>query len=406
MCFRTILAGRRRSFIHQLIKKEMNFEFATASRIIFGSGRLSDIGAIARELGQRAFVIYGVENESYFKLLNLLNEIGIATHSFAVSSEPSIDVIETGIDQARQAGCDLVISLGGGSAIDAGKAIAILLNNPGEITDYLEVIGKGKPLRKPGFPMVAIPTTAGTGAEVTRNAVIGVPERQIKVSLRSAMMLPKIALVDPQLTYDLPPAITASTGLDALTQLIEPFVSNAANPLTDALCREGMFRVARSLYKAVHHGTDARAREDMALASLFGGLALANARLGAVHGFAGVLGGKFGGPHGAICACLLPLVMEKNLQALQERQSDSEKIQRYEEIAHILTGDSSAKAEDGIEWVNALCRNFEIPSLAAYGVSLSDIPEIVEMSARASSMKGNPLPLTFEEMQDILEAAL
>lgn len=211
----------------------------------------------------------------------------------------------------------MVIGLGGGSVLDAGKAIAALVTNLGNVFDYLEVIGKGQPLVNAPLPFIAIPTTAGTGTEVTRNAVLGSPAHGVKVSLRSPMMLPSLAIVDPELTYGLPPEITASSGLDALTQLIEPFVSVKANPMTDAICREGIRHAAKSLRTVYHNGADASAREGMSLASLFGGLALANAALGAVHGFAGPLGGMLNAPHGAICAKLLPLVMEVNIKVLR-----------------------------------------------------------------------------------------
>ena len=382
------------------------FEFSTATRILFGAGTFKDLGIHVAEIGQRALVTYGVENEFFRLLIKQLENLGIHQVAFAVTTEPTISSVKAGTQLARDEACDVVVSLGGGSAMDTGKAIAILLENPGEIEDYLEVIGKGKKFNNPGVPMVAIPTTAGTGAEVTRNAVLGVPENRIKVSLRSPWMLPRLALVDPELTYDLPPEVTASTGLDALTQLIEPFVSVAANPLTDALCREGMQRAARSLRRVFSNGRDAQAREDMSLASLFGGLALANARLGAVHGFAGVLGGRYPGPHGAICAKLLPLVMETNLQALHERLPESEYLYRYQEVARILTNSEKATLQDGLHWVKEVCLDLQIPTLSVYGLRREDIPSVVEMSARASSMKGNPILLTSQEMESILNEAL
>jgi alcohol dehydrogenase class IV len=298
------------------------------------------------------------------------------------------------------------VGFGGGSALDAAKAIAALLANGGDPLDYLEVIGRGKPLTQPSLPCIAIPTTAGTGAEVTRNAVLASVEHRVKVSLRSPHMLPRLALVDPELTYDLPPAVTASTGLDALTQLVEPFVSQRANPLTDALCREGMRRAARSLRRAYERGDDAAAREDMALASLFGGLALANAALGVVHGFAGPIGGMFPAPHGAVCARLLPYVMDANLRALRERSPTHEALNRYEEIAHILTGSAHATAADGVRWVQETGSALDIPPLAAYGMAADDVPVLVEKAAAASSTKGNPISLTPDEMREILARAL
>jgi len=295
--------------------------------------------------------------------------------------------------------------MGGGSTLDTGKAVAALFTNPGDIYDHLEIIGKGQPLEKPSATYIAIPTTAGTGSEVTRNAVIKVPEKRVKVSLRSPYMLPQIAVVDPELAYSLPPSVTASTGMDALTQLIEPFVCNSPTPLTDALCRDGIARAARSLRRACEDGKDAAAREGMSLASLFGGMALANARLGAVHGMANPIGGMCNAPHGAVCARLLPGVMEANLRALRLRQPDSPAIARYTEVARLLTGNPAASAEDGTTWVRELCQALNIRSLADYGLKPEDHPALVEQSQKANSMKGNPIALTDKELLQVLEAA-
>ena len=300
----------------------------------------------------------------------------------------------------------LVIGFGGGSVIDTGKAIAALLTNPGDVLDYLEVIGRGQTLTQPSAPYIAIPTTAGTGSEVTRNAVLASPEHKVKVSMRSAFMLPALALVDPDLMRSLPPDVTAYTGLDALTQVIEPFVSKQANPVTDALCREGMWRAGRSLLRAYSQGNDAVAREDMALVALFGGLALANAKLGAVHGFAGPLGGMFDAPHGAICAALVPHVMAKNVEVLRERQPDSSALRRYEEVAQQLTCDRAATADDGVTWMRALNESMNVPGLRAYGLGEADFGEVIDKSSRSSSMKGNPVTLTADDMRDILTRAL
>jgi alcohol dehydrogenase class IV len=241
---------------------------------------------------------------------------------------------------------------------------------------------------------------------VTRNSVLASPEHRQKVSLRSPLLLPRIALVDPELTYSLPAAVTASTGLDALTQLLEPFVSIRSNPLTDSLCREGMVLAARSLRKAYERGGDTQAREDMSLASLFGGMALANAGLGGVHGFAGVLGGMFHAPHGAICARLLPLVMEENIRALREREPDNPILKRYQEVARLLTGNPRASAEDGIAWVDELIKDLHVPALGMYGMSQADVPDIVEKASGASSMKANPIKLTREELNHIITQAI
>ncbi len=381
----------------------MRFEFATATRIIFGPGTIKEIGPAAREMGHRALVTTGRRSGP---LLAILQAAGVDTVTLTVAGEPTTDLARAGTTLAREAGCDLVIGFGGGSAIDAGKAIAALLANGGDPLDYLEVVGRGQPLTRPSVPFIAIPTTAGAGAEVTRNAVLASPEHGVKASLRSPFMLPRLAIVDPELTYSLPPDVTASTGLDALTQLIEPFTSIRANPLTDALCREGMSRVARSLRRAYEVGNDAAAREEMALASLFGGLALANAGLGAAHGFASVIGGMYTAPHGAICAAFLPHVMAVNLRALQQRQPGACTLARYREVAILLTGDAAASAEDGIRWVGELAGALRIPGLAAYGVTRSDFDRLIEKTAVASSTKANPIALTPDELRAILQEAL
>jgi len=384
----------------------MSFEFATAGRILFGPGTLRQVGPSAAAMGRRVLVVSGLSAQHTQPLLDLLGEHGLATAVFPVADEPTTDLIGQGVRQASDSGCDMVIGFGGGSALDTGKAIAAMLTNAGDLFDYLEVVGRGKTISRPPAPMIAVPTTAGTGAEVTRNAVLASPEHRVKVSLRSPLMLPRLAVVDPDLTISVPPAVTASTGLDALTQVMEPYVSSRANPMIDALVREGMARAARSLRRAYEHGDDAAAREDMALVSLFGGLALANAGLGAVHGFAGPFGGMFHAPHGAICARLLPYVTEVNVRALRARQPNSLALRRYDEIGCILTGDARATAADGVAWVQQLCAALDVPPLSAYGMTSADVPALVEKGAAASSMKGNPLSLTPEEMVEILTRAL
>lgn len=384
----------------------MRFEFATATRIIFGAGTLREAGSLAATMGRRALVVGGSTPERLMPLLDLLQEHGVALTAFSLSGEPTTSMVLQGVQQAREDGCDMVIGLGGGSVLDAGKAIAALLTNSGELLDYLEVIGRGLPLTSPSAPYIAIPTTAGTGAEVTRNAVLASPEHRVKVSLRSPLMLPRVALIDPELTWDMSPMLTASTGLDALTQCLEPYVSRSANPLTDAICREGMQRAARALRRVFHDGSDAAAREDMAIASLCGGLALANARLGAVHGFAGPLGGMFSAPHGVICARLLPLVMVANVQALQERAPDAPALSRYDDVAQLLTGKPGARAADGVAWVQELCAELAVPPLASFGVTEGDIPAVVASAQQASSMQGNPIALTPEELAQIVQQTL
>jgi alcohol dehydrogenase class IV len=373
----------------------MRFEFATAGRIVFGEGSFAEAGAAAATFGRRALVVTGATPRH-----------AMAGVPFAIAGEPSIEDVRIGATLARDEDCDVVVAIGGGSAIDAGKAIAALMANPGDPLDYLEVIGLGLPLARPAAPCVAIPTTAGTGSEVTRNAVLASSEHRVKASLRSAGMLPRLALVDPELTLGLPAAVTASTGLDALAQLIEPYVSVRANPMTDLYCVEGIRRAAIALPRAWEDGGDREARSSMSWASLLGGMALANAGLGAVHGFAAPVGGMFPAPHGAVCAALLPHAVEINVQALRSRRPQSDTLRRYDQIARLLTGQPHSTADDAVWWLTELCAKLEIPPLRSYGVKERDLPELVAKAAKASSMKGNPIELTEAEMRELIERAL
>jgi alcohol dehydrogenase class IV len=380
---------------------DMQFQFATASRIIFGPKTVNDAGHLAGDLGRRVLVVAGRDVSRVAPLLELLRESGLGAATYSVGGEPDLECVRRGVALARQERCDLVVSFGGGSVLDAGKAIAGMTTNQGDLLDYIEIIGRGQAFSRPAAPFIAIPTTAGTGSEVTRNAVLASPEHRVKVSLRSPFLLPAIALVDPELTIALPPALTASTGLDALTQLIEPYVCLRANPMTDALCEEGMRRVARSLRAVWSDGSDAGARTDMSMASLFGGLALANAGLGAVHGLAGPIGGMFPAPHGAICAALLPHVMQANVSALRARQPASPALSRYKAVARLVTGNTGAGWDEGLAWVRQLVGDLHILGLAAYGIKQDDLAEIVARATQAS-----PIVLAPDELAGVLESAL
>jgi alcohol dehydrogenase class IV len=383
----------------------MRFEFATATRILFGAGVLNEIATLASGMGGRALVVTGRNAKRAESLLALLHAAHIGAYVYAVDGEPTVGMALEGVRHVREEECDFVIGCGGGSALDGAKAVAALATNPGDPLDYLEVIGKGKPLQRPPLPLILIPTTAGTGSEVTRNAVLAAPEQRVKVSLRSPLMLAKAALVDPELTYDVPAHVTAYTGMDALAQVLEPYVSVSANPMTDAFCREGLPRAARSLMKAAREPNPDH-REDMALVSLYGGLALANARLGAAHGFAGPLGGMYDAPHGALVAALLPHVITVNLRALRERQPDGQAMRRYTQAATLLTGKPRATADHGAAWVAELVDDLEIPPLRTYGIQHEHFDDIIDKSANSNSMKGNPLVLTRDEMREILVMAL
>jgi alcohol dehydrogenase class IV len=383
----------------------MNFEFATAQRIVFGPGKLRAIGEIASGLGRRALVVTGADASRAEPLRQHLRAAAVDVVTVTASGEPTIDMALNAVTVARAEAVDLVIGFGGGSAIDLGKATAALATNAGEPLDYLEVIGRGQPLVQPPLPFIAAPTTAGSGAEATRNAVLASADAQVKVSLRSPLMLPRVALIDPELTHGLPRAVSAATGMDALTQLIEPFVSLRATPMTDALCRDGIARAARALPCVCANGADAAAREAMALASLFGGIALANAGLGAVHGFAAPIGGQFSAPHGAVCAQLLPHVWRANVAALRAQAPEHPTLSRYAEAARLLAG-PTASIDDAADWLFGLRAELAIPALRAYGVDVQHVPTLAARAAKASSMQANPVALSESTLADILLAAL
>ncbi|RKH76922.1 iron-containing alcohol dehydrogenase [Corallococcus sp. AB045] len=383
------------------------FEFATATRVLFGPGRVQEVPDLVRGLGGRKVLLVTGTNPARAEPVRAgLERLGIPSAAFRVPGEPTVELAREGTAAAVDSGCDTVVAIGGGSALDAGKAIAALAANGGDPLDYLEVIGRGQALTKPSLSFVAVPTTAGTGSEVTRNAVLGSKEAGVKASLRSPMMLPRVALVDPDLLEHAPADVLAAGGLDALSQLIEPFLSIRAQPLTDALAREGMQRSARSLRKAVLHGPGPAEREDLAIASLFGGLCLANAGLGAVHGFAAPLGGMLGAAHGALCAALLGATLELNLEALRSRAPEHPALPRFRELAVLLTGQSNARAEDGITWVKDLVHAVRIRGLRDMGLTGAAIPELVTKARAASSMKGNPLPLTDAELTALVERSM
>ncbi len=384
----------------------MNFDFTSPQRILFGPGALQQAGKLAKALGARALVVSGIADDRVAPLLRLLDAESVGHCLFTVDSEPSVDMALAAANLAQNEACVFVIGIGGGSAMDTAKAAAAFLTNPGDPYEHLEVVGHGKPLPNTPAPWIAIPTTAGTGSEVTRNAVLLSKPHQVKVSLRSPHMLAYVAIVDPELTFSAPPAVTASTGLDALTQLLEPFVSIKATPMTDAFCREALPRAAWALPRVYANGDDAEAREQMSYASLSGGLALANGGLGAVHGIAGPFGGTYHAPHGAVCAALLAPITAVNLRALQERDPESKALSRYAEAAVLITGNPKATTADLLEWLRSIVAELGIPGLATYGFGAADFATLIPQAQAASSMKGNPIVLTTAELAEALRAAL
>src|SRR5262245_46225179 len=382
----------------------MPFEFATAGHIVVGGGRAAELPEIRAGLGSRVLVCTGANPARH---AGLLAGLGLPAAVFPVAAEPTAELARVGVAAAREHGADAVAAIGGGSVIDLGKAVAMLLGNGGDPLDYLEVVGAGRRITRPAVPCVAVPTTAGTGAEVTANAVLASPAHGLKASLRSPLMIPRVALVDPELTVSCPPRVTAASGLDALTQCLEPFVSVRATPLTDGLAREGLRRAATGLRAAHADGGDLAARTDMAICALLGGMALANAKLGAVHGLAGVIGGTADVPHGVACAALLAPVIEANVRALRAAPPGlADALDRYAEVARLLTGDPAASIEDGLAWIRDTIALLAVPGLAAFGVEPGQAGDIAAKAARSSSMAGNPVPLSDEVLQAIVLEAL
>jgi alcohol dehydrogenase class IV len=384
----------------------VRFEFSTAGRIMAGPGRAGDLPGVLAGLGSRALVCTGADPDRH---AGLLADLGMAAAVFPVATEPTVELARAAVAAARQHGADVIAAIGGGSVIDTGKAVAVLLGNGGDPLDYLEVVGSGRDITRPAVPCVAVPTTAGTGAEVTANAVLAVPSHRVKASLRSPLMIPRVALVDPLLTVSCPPPVTAASGLDALTQCLEPFVSVQATPLTDGLAREGLRRAGTGLRSAYADGSDIAARTDMAMCSLLGGMALANAKLGAVHGLAGVIGGTADVPHGIACAALLAPVIAANVRALRSDGSEPPAavvLDRYTEAARLLTGQSAASVEDGLAWIGETLTLLHVPGLAAFGLGPQHADDIAAKALISSSMKGNPVALSHADLKAILLQAL
>jgi alcohol dehydrogenase class IV len=388
----------------------MRFEFATAGRIIAGAGRVAELPEVLAGLGSRVLVCTGANPARH---AGLLASLRLPAAVLEVAAEPTVELARAGVAAAREHGADMVAAIGGGSVIDAGKAVAMLLGNGGDPLDYLEVIGSGRTITRPAVPCIAVPTTAGTGAEVTANAVLASPEHRLKASLRSPLMIPRIALVDPQLTVSCPPPVTAASGLDALTQCLEPLVSPRASPLTDGLASEGLRRAAAGLRAAYADGEDLKARADMATCALLGGMALANAKLGAVHGLAGVIGGIADVPHGIACATLLAPVIEANVQALRSQGHGGQGVQgghhaldRYTRAARLLTGEPAASVQDGLAWIRQTLTLLAVPGLGTFGIGPQHADEIAAKALTSSSMQGNPVALSHGDLKAILLRAL
>ncbi len=407
-----------------------SFELALPGRILFGEGRLEELGNLASGFGRRVALVTGRGSAEASGLLArveaILGGTGIRHLRIAIDAELAIEDLSAALAELRPFEPQCVVAIGGGSALDGGKALAALLGSGGEPLDYLEGVGRGRAVERT-LPMIAIPTTAGTGSEATKNAVIGDAARTFKKSMRSELMLPAVALVDPALLESCPAETAAACGLDALVQILEAFTARRASPLTDALAREGLARIG-ALGVFLNDPADLAARRSLALGSLIGGICLANAGLGAVHALASPIGAFFPAPHGVVCAALLPAVVETNAWRARKTGQD-EVLVKYWQAWPLLVGgvpDEGIEGDplglleeeqhphfsDAYEATRALADalgrlvdNLAIPRLGEFGMTADDIPRVIEHAGQAN-LRNNPVELTPDDLAGILESAL
>jgi len=385
------------------------FYISTLPRIVFGDGNLAKVPDLAHEFGSRALFIVGrgsfERHTAWPPLLQKMRNLGMTWEIFHVEQEPSPELIDSAVSTYRQHKIDVVIGLGGGSVLDAAKAIAGLLVPGNSVMDHLEGVGRDIPYTGPAVPFIAIPTTAGTGSEATKNAVISVVGAEgFKKSFRHELLVPKIAVIDPTLLASCPPELIAANGMDALTQLLESYVSAKANPFSDALAWSGLIAVRDGLLPWFEHNHP-QARAQMAYGALLSGITLAQVGLGSVHGLASPLGAFFPIPHGAVCGTLVATATEINIDALKARTPAHPSLAKYAEVGRLLSGKSSLSDLDAqralvdvlADWTHRL----RLPMLSAFGVTLADVPRIVK-NARGSSMQTNPIVLTDEEIGQIV----
>ena len=389
----------------------MTFAFRTAAEVRFGRGEVARAADLAATFGRRVLLCTGAASLAASGALGRLQErLGRAPGGcvrFVVGREPDVSLADEATAFARDAGCDVVFGCGGGAVLDVAKAVAALLANGGSARDYLEDVGPGggRALERPLLPTVLCPTTAGTGAEVTRNSVLRVPDRAVKRSMRSDLLLPRLAVVDPDLSAGAPRRVAAAAGFDALTHLVEATVSKAAQPLTDALATAGIPLAVRGLRALAEDAATPATAEGLALAALYGGLALANAGLGAAHGLVAPLGGLLEVPHGVGCAALLPSVMRVNFAALRATIPIAPQLARYDLVAGLVllaAGEAGTPTvERAAGMLAGLRRRLGLPGMVELAVPPERIGSLLK-ECRGGSMKGNPVVLPDAELEHIL----
>lgn len=377
------------------------FQFMTATRIIFGEGALHSSLSVINQFGYSVLLVTGKDKQRAIPILNYLQAQNMRYQHVAISGEPNITMVEEAAVIGRRFKPDMVIAIGGGSVLDMGKALAAVIPNQGCVYDYVEVVGRNVPLKTKPLCFIAIPTTASTGSEVTRNAVLKSGQDKVKVSLRSPDMLADVAIVDPTLTYGTDQYTSGRGAMDAFTHLMEAYVCGEPNPLTDMVCEEGLRRLSRSVISGCKHDNH-KARSDLSFAALLGGMAITNAKLGAAHGLASALGGKLDAPHSVITARLAPHVMQENIKAAKQAGRD-DVIHRYRKIAQLLTARANANEYDGVLWVKMVLDKLELPLLGKFGVCQTSFEQVANDALKSVAIKGNPLPLNQDRLVYILK---
>ncbi|MEJ5210595.1 MAG: iron-containing alcohol dehydrogenase [Burkholderiales bacterium] len=387
------------------------FSIARLPRIEFGSGVFSKVPALAARFGRRALVVTGgrsLEAAGHWERLEAgLKQAGVTWQRLTVTGEPSPQLVDEAVARFRGEAVDVVLGIGGGSVLDAAKAIAGLLRPGNSVLDHLEGVGPEKPYQGPATPFIAVPTTAGTGSEATRNAVLSVRgENGYKKSFRDEKLVAEYAVVDPDLLASCPPELIAANGMDALTQLLESFVSLKANPFTDALALSGLTAARDGLLQWYEGGPRAaEGRAKMAYAALVSGITLAQAGLGSVHGLASPLGAFFPIPHGVVCGTLVAEATRANIDIMEQRDPDNPALVKYAQAGRLFRNKTHLEPVGArvflVHSLTELTRALNLPRLSAYGVTEADLPRIVA-HCRGSSMKTNPIVLTDDEVRDIL----
>jgi alcohol dehydrogenase len=387
------------------------FSISLLPKIEFGAGSAAKLPLLAAGFGRRMLLVTGGKSleasRHWENLTQGLRRQGLSWEQLRVTQEPSPQLVDEAVAQFKSEGFDVVLGIGGGSVLDAAKAIAGLLRPGNSVMDHLEGVGPELPYAGPTTPFIAVPTTAGTGSEATKNAVLSVHGKQgFKKSFRDEQLVPRYAVVDPDLLDTCPPELIAANGMDALTQLLESLVSTRANPFTDALAMSGLTAARDGLLQWYEQGPRAaEGRASMAYAALLSGITLAQVGLGSVHGLASPLGAFFPIPHGVVCGTLVAEATRANIDIMEQRDPDNPALIKYAQAGRLFRNKTHLEPVGArvflVHTLAELTKQLKLPPLSAYGVSEADLDSIVA-NCRGSSMKTNPIVLTDDEVRQVL----